>query len=336
MDRIEIHKSIDQIDKVQWEALATNSANASFFQTAACYEYYASLSFVKPFIYGASENNKLVGIICGYIIADGSILKKYFSRRAIIPGGIMTSLDVSENALRTLLSFTIGELKRKSIYTEIRNYSDYSIFKPVFIESGFNYNEHLNFHVSTSDIETSLKNISSTKRRDIKMSTKQGAEWGLCTSFEEIEELYVHLEYLYRTKVKVPLFPLEFFIKLFELESSRIFIIKYGGKVIGGSVCVALKDKILYEWFVCGEDGKYKNIFPSTLATWAAIEYASSNAFERFDMMGAGRPDEGYGVREFKSRFGGQLVEHGRYIRVNHPLLFKLGKFVIFFKKKRR
>ena len=100
-------------------------------------------------------------------------------------------------------------------------------------------------------------------------------------------------------------------------------------EIIGGSVCVAFDNKILYEWFVCGRDGVYKNIFPSTLATWAAIEYAATNKFEKFDMMGAGKPEEGYGVRQFKAKFGGELVEHGRFLYVINPLLYKTGEFAI-------
>ena len=92
----------------------------------------------------------------------------------------------------------------------------------------------------------------------------------------------------------------------------------------------------MYEWFVCGLDGKFKNIFPSTLATWAAIEYAAANGFKYFDMMGAGKPDEGYGVRDFKSKFGGTLVENGRFIAVNNLPLYRIGELYIKFIKKNK
>jgi lipid II:glycine glycyltransferase (peptidoglycan interpeptide bridge formation enzyme) len=42
--------------------------------------------------------------------------------------------------------------------------------------------------------------------------------------------------------------------------------------------------------------------------------------------MGAGAPDQDYGVREFKARFGGELVNYGRFIRINNKFLFNLGK----------
>ena len=41
--------------------------------------------------------------------------------------------------------------------------------------------------------------------------------------------------------------------------------------------------------------------------------------------MGAGEPGVPYGVRDFKSEFGGKLVEHGRFLCVKKPLLYKIG-----------
>lgn len=42
-------------------------------------------------------------------------------------------------------------------------------------------------------------------------------------------------------------------------------------------------------------------------------------------MMGASAPDEESGVRDFKARFGGQLVEYGRFRCVCNPIRYKLG-----------
>ena len=48
---------------------------------------------------------------------------------------------------------------------------------------------------------------------------------------------------------------------------------------------------------------------------WISIDYACKNGIEKFDFMGAGSPDEDYGVRDFKAKFGGSLVEPGRFIQ---------------------
>jgi len=81
-------------------------------------------------------------------------------------------------------------------------------------------------------------------------------------------------------------------------------------------------------------DLQYKDLFPSVLATWAPIQYACQNGLKYFDFMGAGRPDTDYGVREFKSKFGGKQVSYGRYLRINKPMLYQIGKSGIHLLKK--
>jgi len=324
-----IYTSVSEINLSQWDELVEKSTTATFFQTRECFDFYSSLSFLKPFLFGVSENDTLVGILCGYIIADGNIAKRFFSRRAIAPGGVLLSPNVSESAVKQLLDKAKKELASKAIYLELRNYSDYTAFRPAIESAGFEYRPHLNFHVATPDVETASKQLSSTKRRDVKLSRKEGADWAETTDINDLKAYYEILHNLYKMRIKTPLFPFEFFEKLTQQPNGKLFVIKYRGQVIGGSVCMVLPGRAVYEWFVCGLDGQVKNIFPSTLATWAAIEYAASNGCARFDMMGAGKPDEGYGVREFKSKFGGEMVEHGRFLFVCNPRLYDLGKYMV-------
>lgn len=73
-------------------------------------------------------------------------------------------------------------------------------------------------------------------------------------------------------------------------------------------------------------DGCFEKVYPSTLVTYSAVRFAAEGGYRFFDMKGAGAPgDGGYGVREFKAKFGGELVEFGRYRHIAHPLLFKIG-----------
>ena len=92
---------------------------------------------------------------------------------------------------------------------------------------------------------------------------------------------------------------------------------------------IKLSERVGYEWYVCGMDDKFKTLYPSELATYAGLQYAAKTSCPRFDFMGAGKPGVSYGVRDFKALFGGELVEHGRYLHLNKPLLYKLGKTAI-------
>jgi len=326
---MKVYDTFSKIDRTQWEELVVQSPTASFFQTPECYEFYSTFSFLTPFVFGVTENDKLAGILSGYVTSDGNIIKQYLSRRAIVGGGVLLDTGISEKALKLLLTTATEALKRKAIYLEIRNYTNYSKYKTTFDAEGFTYTPHLNFHVSTPNVEMALKNLSTTRRREIKLSVKAGAVWSETTDLNDIRTYYAILHDLYKNKVKTPLFPIEFFETLAQQSFGKLFIIKVENKIIGGSVCVVLPDSIMYEWFVCGLDGQIKNVYPSTIATWAAIEYAATNDIGCFDMMGAGKPDDGYGVREFKSKFGGELVENGRFLYQINPVLFKIGKIAV-------
>ena len=189
-------------------------------------------------------------------------------------------------------------------------------------------------YTQASSEEVVNRNLGKSRKRDIRTSFRDGAEIVESPTLEEVRDFYAILNDLYINKVKTPLYPFSFFECLYHQEYSRFLLVRLHGKIIGGTVCVCLSEYAVYEWFACGEDGVYKNIYPSTVATYAGIMYAAKKDYHHFDMMGAGKPDESYGVREFKAKFGGKLVEHGRFIHVLKPTLFYIGKIGVKFLKK--
>ena len=313
-----------EIDVSQWEKLSEESSHITYFQTKECYDFYCSLSFLEPFAFGVSENDILKGVVCGYITANGGLVKRFFSRRAIIQGGPLLANDISDEALEQLLQHTVKQLKKKAIYIEFRNNSDYSKYRNVFVKNRFEYSAHLNYIIDTQSDDFS-KNISESKRRQIKKASVAGVQVFKTSDISDIKEFYVILEKLYTEKVRKPFFPMEFFEKLVSLPNGHLFVAKYKGQVISGMACVSFGTKAVYEWFVCGDKYQFNHVYPSVTVTFNAIEYAAKNGYSAFDFMGAGKPDENYGVREFKEKFGGELVEYGRYICVNSNLLYKIG-----------
>ncbi|WP_347354224.1 lipid II:glycine glycyltransferase FemX [Acetoanaerobium noterae] len=326
----------ENINKQAWDRLLNESPTASWFQSYSCYQFYKKLDFLKTFAIAVENKDELLALVCGYIVADGGMIKRFMSRRAIIPGGMLIGANCDKNAIEMLLKYLTESVSKDAIYTEFRNYFDYSEHRNSFERCGYTYLPHLNFQISTPSVEHCLKELSTTKRRDVKQSLKQGAVVVDSEDILDVTEFYEILSDLYKTRIKTPLFSKEFFLQIVKQKDCNLFAIKFEGRVIGGSLCVGIENHVLYEWFVCGLDGKFKNIFPSTLATWAAIEYAAANGYKYFDMMGAGKPDEGYGVRDFKAKFGGELVEHGRFMRVNQKLKYSIGKKAIAFIKGRK
>ena len=159
---------------------------------------------------------------------------------------------------------------------------------------------------------------------------------------DDVREWYGILQELYRTKVKTPLWPVEFFVQAYKQGVGQFILIRHEGKIIGGSMVVrkptpgpslkggemekAGENGVVYEWYECGMNAEYKEQYPSVMATWAGMLYAHEQGCARYDMMGAGVPGVPYGVRDFKAEFGGTMVEHGRWLYVAKPLLYTIGK----------
>jgi hypothetical protein len=325
--------TIKEIDIAQWEELIDLSPTASFFSTKKCYDFYASLPFLDEFIFAVSDAGSLKGVIVGYIQSEGKHLKKYLSRRAIVPAGVVLSADISEEILSAFLRYCKDMLHKKAIYIEFRNYNDYSLYKHVFEKEGYRYNAHLNFHIDCTSEEKIEKALTKSRKRDIRTSIREGAEITTDPSWDEVLQYYQVLSDLYKYRVKTPLFPLKFFEQLYQIDESLFLLIRYRGEIIGGTVCVVLSGRVMYEWFVCGTNGNHKNVHPSTLATWGAINYSCKHEIPRFDMMGAGKPGDSYKVREFKAKFGGELVEHGRFLYILDPVLYHVGRLGVFILK---
>ena len=349
-------QTYNEIDKQQWQLLTEQSPTATWFQTPEAYQFYSSVpEEMTPFAIGVTDN-KLTGVIVGYITNANNPIKQFLTRRAIIIGGPLLAEDISDEALTALLmairqlgdkakgkknskAVTIAStpytLHSTPIYIETRNFHDYSKWKSVFEQCGFTYQPHLNFHVDTCSVEVVDKNLGKSRKRDIRTTIRDGVTPVLNPTIEQVRAYYAILKDLYTTKVKTPLFSWHFFEQLYHTTNGRFILTEYQGKIIGGTVCVVLPNKAVYEWFVCGVDGVYEHIFPSSYATYLGIRYAAESGCQIFDMMGAGKPEEEYGVRDFKARFGGEQVEHGRYLCVRKPLLYKIGKLGVTLLKKR-
>ena len=319
-----------EINPLAWQKLVDESPYATWFQTQEAYQFYAAnKEEMTPFACGVERDGELRAVCVCYVTKEYSSIKQFFTRRAIIIGGPLLAEDISDEALSMLLtslknlpSLLAGDGGRLPIYIETRNFHDYSKWKEVFEACGFSYQQHLNIQVTCDAAHT----MSEQRRRQVKKAICNGATICEAQSEQEIRDWYKILHRLYCEKVRTPLFTEKFFLEFYRKGFGKYLLVKYEDKVIGGMMCPVLEGKAIYEWYVCGLDEEYRELYPSVMATYAAIEYAKENHIPLFDFMGAGKPDEPYGVRDFKMEFGGEQVEYGRFLYLRKPMLFAIGK----------
>lgn len=357
-----------EIDRGEWSRLVQTSATGTWFQTPEAYEFFESMpELFAPYAFGVVSKPKsdlglnneetLRGVCVGYVTVERNPIKQYFTRRAIIIGGpcladdcTAEEVDALMNAVKNLPSLHGRDVERlpSPIYIETRNFNDYSKWKGAFEKAGFEYKKHLNFHVDCTDKEKMWERLSENRKRqvrhvngDFKFKISNLRFDNLSVSEQDVREWYKILSELYRKKVKTPLWPVEFFIEAYRQGIGQFMLVRHEGKIIGGSMVVrwnpnpspSIKGRdvrgTVYEWFECGLNAQYKEQYPSVMATYAGMCFAAEQGIGRYDMMGAGVPDVPYGVRDFKAEFGGQLVEHGRFVCVREPILYKIGVLAV-------
>ena len=265
---------IDNIDLLAWDGLVKTSPVATWFQTQEAYSFFDNLPFLEAFALGVVNDRRLKGVIVGYIQKDGGKLKSFLSRRAIVLGGPLLADTITEAELTTLLKSVCQHVKKRAIYLEMRNFNDYGPWKKCFEAAGFVYEPHYDIIVDTSTMERVNDNLGKSRKRDIRVSFRDGATMVTKPTLDQIKDYYLILSDLYKNKVKTPLFPLAFFESLYLLPSSVFLLVDYNGQIVGGTVCVGLQNKALYEMYACGKDGIYKNIFPSEMATFSGLQYS--------------------------------------------------------------
>ena len=348
------------------------SQNGTWFQTPEAYDFFASMpALFTPFAIAiendandgndANDDFKLRGVCVGYVTVEKNPIKQFFTRRAIILGGPAIVDDCSDEEVELLMTSLRSMMTHKMlndgmmspIYIETRNFNDYSKWRDAFEKAGFAYQPHLNFHVDCRDQEKMWERLSENRKRQIRkvsatMSLNDAAmqpnepQASLLNNENDVREWYAILQQLYRTKVKTPLWPVEFFLEAYRQGVGKFLLVKHNNHVIGGSMIVCKGDRLsvkgdwgtVYEWFECGLNVEYKEQYPSVMATWAGMEYANQHGIARYDMMGAGEPNIPYGVRDFKAEFGGNMVEHGRWLCVINHFLYQLGTLWIKLLKK--
>ncbi len=309
------------------ESFVRDHPMGNYFQSPSLYHLYLKTSNYNPILlvsYGASK--EINGVLLANLQREKGVVKGHLSSRCIVVGGPLVANDDLSVAGQLVQKLTYLA-RDSSIYIEFRQLFVGDSMDRVFQAQDLDRLEYYNYIMPTNDAAEIWKRLHQNRRRQIDRALREGARIVIADRIEQVREFYDILSFLYRTKVKKPLPPLELFENFFcDRFTGKYFLVEFRGKIIGGAVCPIYR-KTIYEWYLCGLNGVYnKTLYPSVLATWAPIDYASKNGLTKFDFMGAGPVHMGYGVRDFKERFGGELVKYNRFFKINNRLMFQIGK----------
>jgi lipid II:glycine glycyltransferase (peptidoglycan interpeptide bridge formation enzyme) len=315
-----------KIEVEKWVRILQNSPFSSPFQTKEFYDLYNSIEGFSAEVFAVELHNQYEALVVVTVQKEKGV-KSFFSKRGIVYGGPLL-IGNDDRFLQLLLNHVTNYYRKKLIYLEIRNNFDYHKYLTHFKNSGWQYNKHLNVELITEgkNVESILSKMKYNRRREIRLSYTKGAETKIATNEEDVEALYTILENLYKTRVKLPLPSLDYFLNLYRNSLGRVILVIHNETVIGGSFCFYYPNSAIYTLYYCGIRNYDKKIFATHLAVLGVIEFAVENNLKIVDFMGAGKPDEDYGVRDYKLQFGGDLIEYGRFKIIFNPILYKTGE----------
>lgn len=278
----------------------------------------------RPLLLVAYEDERAVGkLLC---LTRKCFRSQLFFTKTYVygTGEYFPSSYKKEEIFRELLARFTSIFKERAFLLEFRNLKE-----PLF---GYRYfREYGYFPIRWLRVRNSVhgncidKWMSISRKRQISRGLKNGAEMDVARTEQEVKDFFNLLRRYYSSKIYRYLPDIDFFLSLQKQSSERakIFIIRYKGRIIGGSVCL-FSDKDAYLLFSGGLRKSYPLQYPGVLAVWNAMTYAHDHGYDHFEFIEAGLPFKKYGYRDFILRFGGRQMSSRRWFRVGWGWLNRL------------
>lgn len=285
----------------------------------------------KPETWAAiNEEQRILALFLPIQIALQDGLARFFTTRAVVYGSVLYDQNLQgEEALDFLLRTYAEEVDREVLFTELRNQCDLSGIQTALNKCGFVYEDHLNYLISLNRPQEEIfRGFGQQARNRIRRELRRGEvviEKAL--QMDQVHDCYRLLQQTYAT-ARVPLADRSLFEAAFRflcpLGMARFHFAKLDNTCVATSLELVHKGT-LYSWYG-GVNRAYSSHHPNEVLTWHVLRWGSEQGCHTYDFGGAGKPDEPYGVRDFKSKFGGKLVNYGRNICCHAPQRLAVSK----------
>ncbi|MCK5560304.1 MAG: peptidoglycan bridge formation glycyltransferase FemA/FemB family protein [Thermoplasmata archaeon] len=333
MAEITSFKVTTNLDTKKWQSFVEQHPKGNIFQTPEMAKVWKSTKKYEP-IFLSIINEKtedVIALISGYIVKEMAGPLGSFSSRSIVFGGpLFLETELEVEAVKLLIKEYDKLAKKKALYTQIRMLEEVPLLSDPLKIEGYEFEEHLNFLIDLTQGEEQLwKNLNKKRRNSIRKAIKSNVDVEELSKSREISIAYEFLKETY-THAKLPLADISFFQSIYDIlvkkDMAKIFLAKYEDKYIAVIVTFMYKD-IIYDLYA-GATREFLSVYPNDILPWHVMVWGSKNNFHTFDFGGAGKPNEEYGVRDFKKKYGGKLVNFGRYEKVHSPKKLKVSKQV--------
>jgi serine/alanine adding enzyme len=207
--------------------------------------------------------------------------------------------------------------RRRVLFTEVRPLHSSGPERIALERCGYDYLDYLNFVLDTTRPKDEIwKGMRDTVRKSVRKCEQLRFSFRHLDTPDSVDLLYTFLQDTYG-HAEVPLADRSLFeaaYRILKPQNIVEFVAIYDGeKPLAVDVMLVFKKQV-FMWY--GGSIRMPGLSPVAQLQWREIEWSCEHGIELYDFGGAGWPNVAYGVRDFKAKFGGELVSYGRYRRV--------------------
>jgi serine/alanine adding enzyme len=321
---------VDTLPEDRWQAFVDGHPQASIFHTPAMSSVFAGARGYRPLLRAAVDDD---GRILALLVAtEIRLFAGPFARLTsrVVANGSPLCVPGDEGllALQALLRWHNKTSERRCLFTELRHRDDASALQPAMAQCGYQHEPELNYLIDLRRSPEEIRqSFSRSVRRDLQRAEESGVTAEEVTSGEQVQELYGLLRQVY-ADAQVPLAHISLFQAVLEqllpAGMARMVLARCPQGTAGARLALLYKG-VIFDWYA-GADRPLRDVRPNHFLVWDMLTWGADHGYHTFDFGGAGHPDVPYGVREFKSRFNGRMVNFGRDRCVHTPGLLRLSE----------
>jgi len=324
-------KVVHDLDERAWSRFVNDHPHGNIFHTPEMFSVFANAKGHQPELWAVvAPGSQILALLVPVAVSLREGVIGQMTTRSILYGGVLCEeSDRGQAALRILLEAYSKSAQDRRLFTEARNLHDVSDLQSLLQDCGYLFEDHLDYLVRLDrPLEEISRAIGRRARKRIQKALREGdIQVGEVTTAAELKQWYKALLQVYR-RAKVPLADYSLFEAAFEILGPKgmvkFFLARAGGQAAACSVELIFK-RTMYGWY--GGATRVDDAHPANeVLTWHVLARGANQGCHLYDFGGAGRPSVRYGVRNFKSKFGGDLVNFGRNVCIHRLLLFQLSK----------
>jgi serine/alanine adding enzyme len=328
MNQISIVRSLPE---EKWRQFVDCHPHGNIFHTPEMFEVFTQARNHEPELWAAVRGETILALLLPVRIHTVPLVPHMLAARAIAYGGVLYAQDQDgQDGLTKLLQTYRHATKHKALFIELRNQNDLGNIQHILGDCNYVFEDHLNFLIDTNlPMAQVMNNINkSTQKKIARALSKQQFDIVEVQEIAQVETCYNILKQTY-ANAHIPLVDISMFEAAFKIlypkGHIKFLLGRAEGQDIAASVVLLYKD-VVYGWYR-GFNRAFASYLPNDLMVWDILKWGAGNNFNTFDFGGAGRPDEKYGPREFKAKFGGKLVNYGRNTYVYSTNLLRISKW---------